>query len=624
MNQLAIEADALYQQGMALQDDGQFAAAAASFCRALEIQPHHARAYSNMGIALQSLGRLEDAVTSYRCAVQIDPNYPEAHSNLGVALHGLGRLAEAVDSYRRALELNPDSAAVHSNLAVALKHLGHAQEAAESRRRAAEISPDWAEAHSNLGLALQDIGQLEQAVESYRRALEIKAGCADVLSNLGVALTELGQTDSAVNAFERALEVEPGQAEAHHNMGAALEELGQVDHAIECYRRALVLAPRDPDTQLNLGMALLQKGDFESGWLYNRARTSPALKRRSVAEPPLPFDEWRGDSLAGKSIVVWPEQGLGDEIQFSRYAPLLKAKGARRVTVVCKPSLHELFMSLEGVDTVLPTIRAGGGIPEHDCWALAMDLPLFFRTRLDSIPATVPYLAPPPSRIERAAALVAGAAGFKVGLCWKGSIGFKGDARRSFGVEQFRPLFELAEGSGSGRESGPQREIGQHQEIGQRQEIGQHQDAGLQQEDGRHQGGGHVPVDRRPTPLFFNLVPDSRAEFLRAAGAAGFDNGQDTIARGANFAETAALLMQLDLVVTCDTAIGHLAGALGKPFWLLLPFVADWRWLERRTDSPWYPNARLFRQKQPGDWEGLMQEVRVRLEGVLAGCLPLV
>lgn len=591
-------ASAHNNMGYALLSLGQFDGAVASYRRLLEIKPDFPVAHNNLGNALKGLGQLDNAVASYRRALEFKPDYVEAHYNLGVAVQGLGQLDEAVAIYHQVLAIKPDSAEVHYNLGLALQHLGKFDGAVASYRRALAIKPDFAEAHCNLGSALKDLGQLDDAMASYRRALAINPNLADAHNNLGnilkdlnkfdeavasyrqvlgikpdlaethnnlgIVLQDLGQLDEAVASYRRAFKIKPDYAEAYHNLGVALQDLGQFDSALTHYQQALKIKPDYAIAHFNLGMLLLYLGQYIEAWPEYEARYDPSRKESPVMLPKSTYPQWQGEPLAGKSIVIWPEQGFGDEIQFSRYIPLLKTKGASRITLVCRPPLKELLGTVRGVDAVVPVSEAAS-LPLHDYWSFSMSLPLHFATTVETIPAELPYLNILPERLGRWRGLLP-ASGLKVGLVWKGSAQHKNDANRS--------LPSLAT-------------------LGALWHIPGVAFVSLQKGQGEEEAA--TPTTNQP------IIP------------LGSDIG--------DFADAAAIVSQLDMVICIDTAIAHLAGALNKPCWVLLPALrTDWRWFLDRTDSPWYPGTmRLFRQKKSGDWETTIGEVAKELRKWVEG-----
>ena len=543
-----------YNLGNTLIGLGQFQDAAASYRRALHIKPDFAEAHNELGNALNALGQFEQAVASCRRALKINPGFAEAHSNLGNAQRELGQYQDAVSSYHRALQLKPDFAEVHGNLGNALRDIGQLDDAVASYRRAVELKPDSAISHSNLGNALKELGQLDGAVAHCRRAVELKPDFAEAHSNLGNALKELGQLESAVASFHRAVTFMPDSAEVHSNLGNALRDLGQLDEAMASCRRALQLKPDFVAAHWNLSLVLLTLGQYAEAWPHYEARYDPNLKDRNIFPPDLSYPQWQGESLTGKSLVVWSEQGFGDEIQFARYIPMLKTRGISRLTLVCKQPLKVLLESVPGVDAVV-SLSETEPLAHHDYWTFPLSLPLHFATTVETIPAALPYLSVMPEKLDRWREQLP-TQGLKVGLVWKGRATHKNDHNRSLpGLSTLAPLWSVRGVTFISLQKGPGEEEAATPPTGQ-------------------------PI--------LNMSSDIQ-----------------------DFADTAAIVTQLDLVICVDTSIAHLAGALNKPCWVLLPASGtDWRWLQGRTDSPWYPGVmRLFRQEKLGDWAATMGEV---------------
>ena len=549
--------------GNVLLAKGDLPGALDAFRTAIRHKPDYAGAYYNIGNALLGNGQFDEAAASYRRALEIQPDYAEVHCSLGVALKELGQLDHAVTSFQRALQINPDLVEAHTNLDGAIRNIfsmgnvlmdnGQLDEAVENYRRVLEIKPDFADAHCNLGLALQELGQFDGAVASYHQALEIKPDYAEAHYNLGNTLQALGQNKDAVACFSRALEINPDYAEAHYNLGIALQDLGQCEDAVACYQRALAINPDFAEADLNLSLLLLSLGQYAEAWPKYEARYHRNFNVRNVFSPDVSFPQWQGEPLTGKSLVVWPERGFGDEIQFARYIPMLKNRGVSRITLVCISPLKALLGMLEGVDAVVTQTDAAS-LPIHDYWAFSMSLPLHFATTVETIPAKLPYLSAPPERLNRwRSRLPMG--GLKVGLVWKGNAVHKNDANRSLpGLSTLAPLWSVPGVTFISLQKG--------------------------------QG-----EDEAATPPVSQPILDLGPDIL-------------------DFADTAAIVAQLDLVICIDTSIAHLAGALGKPCWVLLPAIGvDWRWLHERTDSPWYPGVmRLFRQSKAGDWAETISE----------------
>jgi len=537
--------------------------------KAAALMPSDAEAHSNLGNTLRELGKPDEAMTSCRLALEVKPDFAGAHSNLGLVLHEVGKPDEAVTSYGRALQIKPDFAEAYSNLGSTQRDLGQLDTAVASYRRALELNPTYAEAHNNLGSTLRDLSKLDEAVTSYNRALEIKPNLAEAYCNRGVALQEIGRLDEAVTSYGRALQIKPDFAEAYSNLGSTQRDLGQLDTAVTSCRLAVQIKPDFADAKYNLGNVLLLMGSFEEGWLRYESRHDPSTTKRSSLPPLTTIPQWRGESIAGKAILAWCEQGLGDQIQFWRYLPILKTHGTRRITLVCATPLESLFSRAGVVDEVF-TFAEAKDIPPHDYWTFLLSIPHYCHTTLENIPAMIHYLYADDNYQHDMAIQLANIPEFKVGVCWQGGKTYFHDAERSPGLESFKQLFTLN---------------------------------GVR---------------------FFTLQPGGRDEFLLAAGASALDIGHEIDALTPPFEETAALIMNLDLVITCDTSIGHLAGALGKPVWVVLPFVPDWRWMMDREDSPWYPNTRLFRQFVRGDWGEVFERVAQRLESVIARELPVL
>jgi len=486
---------------------------------------------------------------------------------LGTALKQIGRATEALIALKKAAVLIPSDPEVHSNLGAVLRNLVKLDTAVVSYERALRIRPDFADAHNNLGVALKDLGSLDAAISSYRQALESKPDYAEAHSNLGNVFRDLGSLDGAIASHRRALETKPDYAEAHSNLGNVFRDLGLLDDAVASYRQALQIKPDFADAHSNLGLVLLLMGNFESGWPRYESRYDPTMTERSSIPPLTSIPKWRGEPIADKALLVWHEQGIGDEIQFCRYLSMLKARRTRRITLVCSAPLKSLFQRLDGADEIL-TIGEAENIPLHDYWTFPLSIPLHCNTTLNNIPAPIPYLYADKKCQQDIATQLANIPEFKVGVCWQGGKRYRRDAERSPGLEPFKRLFA---------QSGVR---------------------------------------------FFTLQRDSRDEFILAGGSKVLDLGHEVDSLTPPFEETAALIMNLDLVITCDTSIGHLAGALGQAVWVVLPFVPDWRWMMDREDSPWYPNTRLFRQTSRGDWIELFERVANRLDSVIEGGSP--
>lgn len=458
----------------------------------------------------------------------------------------LGDDEYAVSCWQHLLLLAPSAVAARNSLALALERLHRPAQAEQVYLQALAQLPDDATLHTNLGLLLENLGRLAEAECHQREALRLSPDSPAICSNLAGLLLRSGQEEAAESLYRRAIRLKPEFATAHSNLGVLLTDSGRDVEAEASLRQALELQPDNLQARMNFGQWLLMQGRLAEGWPLYEGRQFVFVSGGSgplVYPPPCP--QWQGEALAGKAIIVLPEQGLGDEIQFARYLLWLKAQGPAQLTLVCRPSQKALFATLAGPDLVIGLDAAEPYLGRHDYWVFLLSLPLHAGTTLATIPAEIPYLFPDPVCQARFAPLLAGA-GLRVGLVWKGNPKHINDGDRSLpGLEVLAPLWAVA---------------------------------GVR---------------------FFAVQKSDEAQPLRP-GLPFVDLGPAI----GDFADTAAILSQLDLLITVDTSVAHLAGALGLPCWVLLPsYKTDWRWLQKRDDSPWYPGMRLFRQRQRGNWQ---------------------
>lgn len=536
--------DALLNLGVLVHQRGETAAAVDFATRATRSDPAFIEAHYTLGRFLEAQERLGEAAASYRQALALKPGYAEAHYNLGLVLNRQGESRQAAASHRAALTLAPDFAEAHNELGIILEGQGEQAEAVACYRRALAIRPDLAEAHNNLGVILEAQGNLEAAAASCHQAIAIRPDSAQFHYNLGRVLMAQQKLELAEACYRQALSLKPDYAEAHDNLGGTLLELSQFTPALDAYRQALRLKPQAAQTHCNYALALLLTGDLETGWAEYEWRWHQQLPA-DISERPC----WDGSGTG--TILLYSEQGLGDTLQFIRYAPLVKARGVR-VVVVCDPSLETLLASCAGIDDLVTSDKA---LSDFDAYVLMMSLPHRFGTRLDTIPSA-PYLTPTACRLPPAQqAQLTRTSGLKIGLVWSAKFRHSLDYKRYCPLAYFEPL--LSTGAS-----------------------------------------------------FFSLYKGERLGDLEPYRGQIVELGSHF----QDFSDTAWAIAQLDLIITVDTSVAHLAGTLGKPTWVLLPCVPDWRWLLGREDSPWYPTVRLFRQPQPGEWAPVLEQVYKALE----------
>jgi tetratricopeptide (TPR) repeat protein len=585
-------------RGAVLLHLGRLDQALANLGQAIRLEPKDARAYNGLGAALERANRLPEALVCFEQSLALDPRQPEAHLNRGILLYSLGRHADALASIERALALRPDHAAAHTNRGSALLALERPAEALPSFERAIALEPGAATAHHNRGLALlrlerpaeallsfdhaltlspagfgthfhrgvalARLERYEEAIASFGAALALDRTSAEALNNRGAVLVRLFRPAEAIADFDKALEHRPDYVEAIINAGNTQKGLGRPVEALRSFDRALALRPDDPTANWSKAVLKLAYGAFRDGWpLYEARLRLPHVSPRSCHVP-----RWSGvESLTDKTLFVHAEQGLGDTLQFCRYLRPLEATGAHVVFEV-QPQLEKLLRSL---DTRATIIARGAPPPPFDFHTPLLSLPLAFRTDLGSIPGGVPYLAVDPVAMNEWRRRLAAVPGCKVGLNWRGNPEAEKYAAlqsRSFPLAAAAPLARVP-------------------------------------------GVTLVSLQKGPGAAEIEQVAfgDSVVRLTDPAHL-----GADEIAD-----ETAALLKSLDLVITADTALAHLAGALGVPVWVVLQSVPDWRWLTDRDDSPWYPTMRLFRQRLAGDWSEVLERVAAALALTQAG-----
>ena len=542
--------DAWCTRGASLGDLGRFAEAVASFDQAIALTPQCVEAHNYRGMALLGLQRSAEALASFERALSLRPDSAELHNNRGNALRHLQRFAEALASFERAIALQPGLTPAYNNRGLVLQALGRYREAADSYQRALALQPQFAEAYNNLGTVQSELGQPAEALTSCSRALQLQPGMPGVHGNLGNALRDLERPEEALAQYDLALREAPQDAHNHCHRGNALFDLKRIPEAIACYQRAIELQPQHAQAHFNESLCLLLSGDFARGLpLYEWRKQLKPTAARAISGP-----DWLGEGeVAGRTLFVYADQALGDTLQFCRYAKLAEERGARVVFAV-QPQLCELLTGLSPTMQIVAPGEAAAGGYDHHC--ALMSLPLALRTTLADIPAAVPYLYADPRRVAQWRQRI-GAHGFRIGIVWQGSRN-RIDVGRSVPLEMFARLAAIP---------------------GVRL-ISLQKDARLRS------ASQDLPLEVLDEP---------------------FDTGPQA------FLDSAAVMSQLDLVITCDTALAHLAGALGRPTWVALKHVPDWRWLLERADTPWYPGMRLFRQSRRGDWDGVFAAIHEEL-----------
>lgn len=535
---------------------------AATACKAvLQRDPGDAEAFHLLGLSAAAAGAMDDAAENFRQAIVLSPRSPTYFFNLGNAYTRLKRQAEAAIMFRNALELAPDDPSCWFNLGNAEHASGNNGAAEAAFARAVECRPDYVRAWLNLGNVRRELGRYTEARDALEKAVSIDPQGAGATNNLGNLLREMGQPEAASALLGALLKKHPEHYRAWNNYGSALRESGRLAEAIPAYRQAIALQPDHAQAHLNLAMALLAAGEHEEGWKEYEWRWSAARETKGyVRDFDLPL--WTGQAIDGQTILLHAEQGLGDALQFVRYAPLVKARGAR-IVVESPPELVQLFRRMPSVDVV---VARGQPLPPFQWHSPFMSLPHACATRADTIPNQIPYLEADPEKIAEWRNYFAQEKRPKVGIVWAGNprrhdpVSHMIDRRRSITLSQLAPLLTT------------------------------------------------------PGIAFYSLQKgESQTELGEWLGRI-----DDLGSRFADFDDTAAALSHLDLVITVDTSVAHIVGALGKPVWMLSRFDACWRWGDEGSTSAWYPSMRIFRQRRYGDWSCAIQEVAdcLRTEGV--------
>lgn len=532
--------------------------------QAIDLEPDSASAHANLGAIYITRERYEAAIPTFETALSLKPEMTDARFNLGLTYKLMGRFSEAETAFHGVIERSPGHVGAYVGLGLVLNEQGKHAASESAYRRALEISPDHPEALVGLGIVLKDQRRMDESLAAYQRAAEKWPNHVEAIKGLGVTLKDLGRFDEALAHYDRIRVLQPLNKDILLNIGNCQKAKGDMEAARRTYREAIDADPVFARAHLYYGLLLLLLGEFEEGWMaYEwRWKDTPLVKQAErYAQIPL----WDGSPLAGKTILLHGEQGFGDSIQFIRYAPRVAGQGAH-VIVECETSLTRLFSHAPGVHSV---IDKKSELPPADCHASLMQLARIFNTDATAIPAETPYLAPIPEDAKKWKNRLAGQEGLKIGLVWAGNPKHQKDHLRSIPLAWLKPVLDT------------------------------------------------------PNVRFFSLQKGDRASEL--ADCTSRDRIFDLAVSLNDFADTAAVITALDLVITVDTAVAHLAGALGRPVWTMIQFSPDWRWQIGREDTPWYPTMRLFRQTAHDKWSPVIESVATALrEHVEAGGAPPV
>jgi len=516
-------------------------------------KPDFAEQYALRGEILRAENRPDDAVAAFSRAAALGLETSDVLVNLGMALSDAGQTDDAMAVLAKSGKINPEDANANYYLGNLVRDQGDLDGALAYYRKALAQRPDFAEVLNNLGLILQEKGDVRGAEAAFARAMAASPGLGAVHNNMGNCRLKLGQMEAAIACFRKAIDISPESYEVWNNLGETYARLQRLDEAEAAYRRALEIKPGADETELNLGILLLLRGDFENGWKYYEKRWEmPAIKAN---RPRFQQPEWLGEPLDGKTLLIYVEQGMGDNLQFVRYLKILRDRyPTARIYYWCLRPLFRLFSAYAaecGVE-LLPEVIPGG-VPPIDYHVALLTIPERVGTTLTTIPAEVPYLRAPADLVEKWRERLAGLEGKRVGLVWASGETYLFHMFRTMALSQLKPLLDV------------------------------------------------------PGISWVSLQKGCGKNQIAAEGLS--EKILDLMDEAEDFADTAAIIANLDLVISVDTSVPHLAGAMGVPVWLVDRFDTDWRWLLNRSDSPWYPSMRIFRQTAFGDWDSLVPRV---------------
>ena len=536
-----------------------------AYQKAVSIKPDYAEAYHNMAIALQSQNQYALAVENCRKAVSIKPDYAEAYNTMGFSLEKQQKYDQAIEYYRKALQLKPDFAEAYNHLGVVLNIQENPAEAIENYKQALISDPNYAEIHNNMGIALKAEGKFKEAISCFEKAIQLEPDFAEAYYNLANSLRDETRCKEAIKNYKQALRLKPDFAEAYNHLGIVLNAQGgfaesiQNLEAIENYKKALQLKPDFAEAHWNLALVLLRTGRLIEGWKEYEWRRNPSLSIPTYPHE-LKAPLWNGSCFKGKKLLVHYEQGLGDTLHFIRYLPMVKAKGGTVILEVRKP-LYKLLQNFPGADEIVEASFDNKPSAKYDYHVSLMDLPKIFSTTLETIPSKIPYIKCCQKKAEYWRKKLA-TSDFKVGIVWAGSPSHGNDSNRSCSLKYFESLTRIKEVRLYGLQKGQAAE----------------------------------QIEKFTDEI---KITNLGNEFE-------------------DFTDTAGVIENLDLVISVDTSVLHLAGAMGKPVWALLPFAPEWRWMLNRKDSPWYPSMKLFRQKKWGQWKTVFRKVAEEIREIVS------
>ena len=543
--------DALQLLGSLLAQVEKYLEALKFLNKALKVKPNDARIQFNKGIVLKELKRFDEALESYDRAIQIEEGYADAYNNRGIVLKELKRLNEALESYDRAIKIESSYSQAYYNRGIILQELKRFDEALSHYNKAIAINPNYIDAFNNRGVVLKELKRFDQALDNYNQVIALKPDYAKAYYNQGKTFQELNRFNEALVSYNKAIKIKPDYVEAFNNLGNSFQEIKKFDSALVNYDYAIALKPNYADAYFNKSLLLILLGEYKQGWQLYEWRWKQEFKINTIRLYKQPL--WLGnESLTNKTLLIYIEQGFGDFIQFIRYIFLVQRLGAK-VIIEVPLTLMNIIKTLKGKFNI---IQSGELLPNFDYHCPVMSLPLAFKTTIKSIPAKLPYIYVDEKKKILWNKKLGKKEKTRVGLVWSGNPEHKNDSNRSILLKKFENIISL-----------PFEFHCLQKEI---------QETDIQ------------------TIIDFSQIHQHQKEI-------------------ADFSDTAALIDAMDIIISVDTSVAHLAGAMGKNVWVLLPYLPDFRWMLDRKDSPWYPSAKLYRQNMKNNWHDVLEELKIDL-----------